>query len=253
MQDTPLLRRQRLRLRPRLLAWLDHLAPRGCAVCGEALAPGTFPSFCAGCLADLPGARRPRCARCGHPTDRPAAACTACAAPADGPPPLDATLTAADYAPPLDRLVTSLKFGRRQELAVPLGELLAARWLGCTQPIELHCLVPVPLGEARLATRGFNQALEIARAMGAALGHRLPIPPRRLVRIRDTESQARLDLAARRANLAGCFASRGRFDGMTVGLVDDVMTSGSTLAEAGRALRAAGAQRVVALVATRTP
>jgi ComF family protein len=167
--------------------------------------------------------------------------------------PLDATIAAADYAPPLDRLVTALKFGGRLELAAPLGELLAARWLGCARPVPLHCLVPVPLGEARLAERGFNQALEIARSMSAALGHRLPVPALRLVRTRDTGSQARLDLAARQANLAGCFACRGRFDGMTVGLVDDVMTSGSTLAEAGRTLRAAGAQRIVALVATRTP
>lgn len=166
---------------------------------------------------------------------------------------LDATLAAADYAPPLDRLVTGLKFGGRMELAAPLGELLAARWLGSTAPLELDCLVPVPLGEARLASRGFNQSLEIARSLRAALARPLPIPARQLVRIRNTASQAELDLAARRANLAGCFACRGRFDGLSVGLVDDVMTSGSTLAEAARVLRAAGARRVVALVATRTP
>jgi predicted amidophosphoribosyltransferase len=74
-----------------------------------------------------------------------------------------------------------------------------------------------------------------------------------LLRLRDTPAQANLGLAERRRNLEGCFACGGRLDGAHVGLVDDVMTSGSTLAEAARTLRAAGAVRVVALVAARTP
>ena len=247
-------RRPPLRRARRLLGrWLDHLAPRGCATCGLALAPGAFPGVCAGCLAELPGARRPRCARCGHPTDRPAAACTACAGaplPAGLP---DATLAAADYAPPLDRVVTALKFGRQLALARPLGELLAARWLGALPAVPLDCLVPVPLGERRLAQRGFNQSLEMARAMSAALARPLPVLHGRLLRVRDTPPQSGLGLAERRGNLHGCFACAGRLDGLRVGLVDDVMTSGSTLAEAARALRAAGAASVVAIVVARTP
>jgi ComF family protein len=240
------------RARRRLGRWLDHLVPRGCATCGTALPPGAFPGFCGGCLADLPGARRPRCARCGQPTDRPAAACTACAGADPGPGPIDATLAAADYAPPLDRVVTALKFGRRLALARPLGELLAARWLGALPAVPLDGLVPVPLGDRRLAQRGFNPSLEMARAMSAALPVPLPVLAGRLRRVRETPPQSGLGLAERRRNLLGCFACRTRLDGLRVGLVDDVMTSGSTIAEAARALRAAGAASVVAIVVART-
>lgn len=241
-------------LRRRLDGWLDHLAPRGCALCGDVLPPRAFPAFCQGCLAELPGSRRARCARCGRPTDRPAPACTGCAGDRETAA-LDCTFAAADYAPPLDRVVTALKFRRELALARPLGELLAARWAAEPSAPALDCLVPVPLATARLAERGFNQSLEIARTMHAALSSFPgvgPVRPRGLRRLRDTPAQAGLDLPARRRNLSGCFACDGRLDGLTVGVVDDVMTSGSTLAEAARALKAAGAARVVALVAART-
>ncbi|MCA3181408.1 MAG: phosphoribosyltransferase family protein [Burkholderiaceae bacterium] len=238
------------RARRRLGRWFDHLAPRGCATCGAWLAPGALPGFCVGCLAELPGARRPRCARCGQPTDRWAPACTACAgAGADA---VDATLAAADYAPPLDRVVTALKFGRRLALARPLGELLAARWLGALPAVPLDGLVPVPLGARRLAQRGFNPSLEMARAMSAALPVPLPVLRGRLRRVRETSPQSGLGLAERRRNLLGCFACDARLDGLRIGLVDDVMTSGSTVAEAARVLRAAGAASVVAIVVART-
>jgi ComF family protein len=233
-------------LRRRLGLWLDHLAPRPCALCGEALRPGAFPGLCAGCLQAMPGARRARCRRCGLPGG---AACNGCER-AD--PPFDRTLAAADYAPPLDRLVTAMKFGRQLGLARPLGEVLAACWLGAPDRPPLDCLVPVPLGAERLAQRGFNQALEMARSMSAALPRPLPVHPGCLTRLRDTPAQAGLGLADRRRNLRGCFACGGRLDGLRVGLVDDVMTSGSTLAEAARALKHAGAASVVALVVART-
>jgi len=237
--------------RRRLGAWLDHLAPRGCALCGETLAPGAFPGFCSGCLLALPGACRVRCTRCGLPAVAapPVVRCPHCA----GGGTIDRTLAAADYAAPLDRVVTAMKFGRQLGLARPLGELLAACWLGCTERIRLDCLVPVPLGEARLAQRGFNQSLEMARAMSAALAAPLPVHAWRLRRLRDTPAQAGLGLGARRVNLRGCFGARGSFTGLHVGLVDDVMTTGSTLDEAAAALKRAGAERVVALIVARTP
>lgn len=84
--------------------------------------------------------------------------------------------------------------------------------------MRLDCLVPVPLGTARLAQRGFNQALEIARAMSSSLAVPLPVHARRLARLRDTPAQADLGLAERRRNLQGCFACRGRMDGLAAGL-----------------------------------
>jgi ComF family protein len=240
-----------------LSAWLDRLAPRHCAMCAAALAPGAPHGFCPPCLLTLPGAASPRCAVCAVPTPDG----STCARCRDDPPPFDATLAAADYAPPLDRIVTSMKFGRQIGLARPLGELLATRWLGgsagAARPSGLDCLVPVPLAPSRLAQRGFNQALEMARACSAALearGRARAAPPvlNALRRVRDTGAQAALDLDARSRNLAGCFGCTARLDGLRVGLVDDVMTSGHTLAEAARTLKRAGAAAVVNLVIART-
>jgi len=242
----PIARRLSSALR-RLDGWLDRWVPRGCALCGSLLGRPAFPGFCIPCLLELPGARAARCPHCG--LVHSGGSCGSCARQ---PPPFDRTIASADYAPPLDRVVTALKFGRQLALARPLGELLAAAWLGSRDAAPLDCLVPVPLGAARLSQRGFNQALEMARAMSAALAAPLPVHGLLLHRVRDTPSQSTLDLTTRRANLSGCFACRGRLDGRRVGLVDDVMTSGSTLAEAAATLKAAGAIRVVALVAART-
>jgi ComF family protein len=202
------------------------------------------------CILAMPGINRLRCARCGLPanagTDQQACPCSS-ASPA-----FDQTMAVADYAAPLDRLVTSLKFGRELNLARPLGELLATRWLGSTPSIRLDCLVPVPLSASRLAQRGFNQALEMARSMAASVRAPLPVMPFGLRRLRDTPPQTGLSLVERRLNLAGAFSSGARFDGLHVGLVDDVMTSGSTLTESARLLKAAGACSVVALVVART-
>jgi ComF family protein len=164
----------------------------------------------------------------------------------------DQTLAVADYAPPFDRAVTALKFGRQLPLARPLGELLAARWRGHTPTLELDCLIPVPLSAPRLAQRGFNQALELARGMSTALPRNLPIERRALRRIRDTPAQTSLSMRARHVNLHEALVCPQRLDGARVGLVDDVMTSGTTLNEAARALKHAGASWVLGLVLART-
>jgi ComF family protein len=245
-----------LRARRHLGRWLDHLAPRACALCGAALAAGALSGVCTGCLLDLPGAARERCPRCALPMAGSPCLCAADSGTADSGTtdswPLDAALAVADYAPPFDRLIHALKFGRQLALARPLGELMATAWLGQTDPPALDCLIPVPLGPERLRTRGFNQSLEMARAMSRCLGDRLPVLAHSLARRRNTPEQSRLGLAQRRANLTDAFVVHGRLEGCRVGLVDDVMTSGSTAIAAAQALKAAGAVRVTALLAART-
>jgi ComF family protein len=242
-----------------LSGWLDRLAPRRCAMCTATLEPGARAGFCIGCLLAMPGAATHRCPVCAMPIPRGTPSCTACQSE---PPPYDATLAAADYAPPLDRIVTALKFGRQIALARPLGELIATRWLGSLTdtgcPALVDRLVPIPLGPSRLARRGFNQSLEMARACSAALagrrgsGRMPPVGPSLLRRIRDTATQTALDLEARSRNLEGCFMCPDRLDGLHIALVDDVMTTGNTLAEAARTLKRAGAASVINLVVART-
>nr|WP_232041846.1 ComF family protein [Ralstonia wenshanensis] len=169
-----------------------------------------------------------------------------------GAPDFDATVVIADYDWPLDHLVTGLKFRAQLPLAAwlagQLGNALAAA------PGDLpDVLLPVPLSPARLHSRGYNQAWEIARR----LAHQLNIPAHAnaLNRVRDNPAQATLDRAERLTNLHGAFvvAEPARVVGRHIGVVDDVMTTGTTLGEIATQLKRAGASRITNVVALRTP
>ncbi|WP_454719872.1 MULTISPECIES: ComF family protein [Cupriavidus] len=223
------------------------LLPCACALCGEVQGD----AVCAGCARELlaPAAR---CRVCARPTARHGSRCRHCRLE---PPPFDATVTLGDYASPQDGLVLALKFGGALPLADWLAAALAARWQTArdTAPPLPGLLAPVPLSARRLAARGFNQSWEIARPLARRLGVRAR--PALLARLRDTPAQASLDLPARQANLRGAFGLAPDSDvaGLHVGLVDDVMTSGATLGEAARVLKAHGAARVTLFVPLRTP
>ncbi len=110
--------------------------------------------------------------------------------------------------------------------------------------------MPVANHPRRLRARGFNPASELARAIARPIGARLAVGA--LERVRDTPTQTGLDRAARRRNVRGAFRARAPLPAR-IWLVDDVVTTGSTLAEAARALRRAGARTVIGLCAARTP
>ncbi len=219
---------------------LQSLCPHRCVLCDDAAAVG---ELCRGCLADLP-ASGPACRRCAAPLARAAPACGRCLTQ---PPPLQATLAACEYRFPADALVTGLKFGRELRHA----SAMAAAMTAMAAPIaaDLDCLVPVPLYRRRHWQRGFNQAAEIA----AALGPRIGLPVRHaLLRQRHTQAQSRLTRPQRLGNVAAAFrVSKPLAAGTAVGLVDDVVTTGATLGAAARALTAAGAGAVTALVFAR--
>jgi ComF family protein len=210
-----------------------------CAVCS--LAPGPV---CPACESDFFPPARARCAVCALPLATPETACGQCLAKA----PQFAHATAlGDYVPPVDGMVMALKSGARLDLAAVFGRLLAER----APPPPGALVAPIPLAFERLSERGFNQALQLARAYCAASGARLA--PALLRRVRHAPPQQSLALAQRRRNVRGAFAVAGAPAGATVLVVDDVMTSGSTMDEAARVLRAAGASAVHALVVARTP
>ena len=167
--------------------------------------------------------------------------------------PLDASVAAVDYDFPWDGLVARYKFHGADDLAAPLATLLQAA-VSAAPRVAVDWIAPIPLSPERLRERGFNQAWELARRLacgGARHDARL------LERLVDTPHQAGLPRAAREANLRGAFrvapAARAKVQGRCIALVDDVMTSGATLAEAALCLRAAGARCVVAWVFARTP
>lgn len=193
---------------------------------------------------------RRRCIQCANPlaSHEPVARCGACikATPA-----YDATVAAVDYAAPFDALVQQLKFGAQLALA-PMCALLLRDAMLAADGLDLpDILCPVPLGPLRLAERGFNQALVIARPLARALG--VPLAPRMMARPCDTAAQSTMTPLGRQRNVRRAFVVDGDVIGLHVGVVDDVMTSGNTLHEVARTLKEAGATQVTCLVFARTP
>jgi predicted amidophosphoribosyltransferase len=155
--------------------------------------------LCAACAADLPQVAE-ACPQCAGPSPG-GAVCGACTT---HPPPFDATIAPWRYEFPVDRLVLALKFGRRLALAEAFGAALADRAAGR----RVDALVPMPLGRARLAERGFNQALEIARHLARSTG--LALAPGLAHRMRDTAPQTGLPHDERAANVRCVRVQRGR-------------------------------------------
>ncbi len=156
------------------------------------------------------------------------------------------------YTGQLKRLVYRLKYDDDRSIAFDLALLLQRAWslLGEELDGRAFVLVPVPLHRKRQRVRGFNQAELLTRRLAKTLG--LRADSRALLRIRETSAQPGLGKAERLSNLQGAFrGDRRRVDNLTVVLVDDVCTSGATLAEAARAILSAGARDVLALTVAR--
>jgi ComF family protein len=149
------------------------------------------------------------------------------------------------YEFPCDRLLQALKYRARLALAGYFARSLASRSLP-----RVDLVVPMPLHSRRLAERGFNQALEIARGVARRLGAR--IESRVVLRVRNTAPQTGLPYEDRAKNVRGAFRCNLDLFGASVAVVDDVMTTGATLNEVARVLKRAGASRVENLVIART-
>lgn len=163
------------------------------------------------------------------------------------PPLWDQALAALAYEYPIDHIVRQFKFHR----SLACGQLLADELADCVLKTGFmlpDILIPVPLHFSRRFWRGFNQAEFLARQLGSRL--HVPVMVHKLQRIRRTSAQSGLDRKQRRTNLSGAFYCH-RLGGTKIALVDDVLTTGTTLAECTRALKAAGAEHVAVWVAAR--
>ena len=231
-------------------AWLQRwrglrnwLLPLRCPLCGATGANGM--DRCADCAAELPRNRN-CCARCALPLAASAGLCGECQRQAL---PWDGAWAPFRYGWPLDRLEARFKFGR--DLAA--GRALATLWQREGMPLPMPGLVlPVPLHRTRLRQRGYNRALELAKPLARHLG--IPLRHDVLLRRRGTAAQTELDAVARRRNVRGAFALRTDIAlPAHVAILDDVMTTGATLAECARVLRHAGVQRVDVWALARAP
>lgn len=206
-----------------------------------------LPPLCAGCARGLEeaGPLCPRCARALPWLEQPPAA----------PAPLAALSCAVAYRGEVEGWIRRFKYPQRGLAGLDpcpraVAEALARRAAARAPAPAPELVVPVPLHPRRLRGRGFNPAGLLARAVGREVA--APVDPVALRRLRDTPSQTGLDRRARRRNVRGAFAARRTLPGL-VWLVDDVATTGSTLAECARSLRHAGARRVVGVCAAFSP
>jgi ComF family protein len=224
-------------------ALADLVFPPRCTGCG---ARGSW--LCTACRRAIMAEREaaPRCAVC----DRESAAspCGLCRREAQ---PLPVRI-AGDYRGALRSAIQLFKFEGRPQLAHDLGALLVATWRA-SAPAAAEAIVTVPMPPERWRARGYNPAELLARACGRGLG--LPVWPQAVTRTRPALPQHGLGAAERHANVQGLFACTAshaaRFAGRAIIIVDDVTTTGATLAAVAEALHQVGAAQIVALALAR--
>jgi ComF family protein len=231
--------------------FLDLFLPRACARCGAGVASDVV--LCPRCASALPRLAPGGCALCQSQAAPAGGRCAACRRSRLG---LAQIAAESPYEGEVADWIHRFKYPAPGLVGLDPrpGALIAAlvadagRRLVSPRP---DLVVAVPIHASRLRERGLHPAGLLARALGRALA--LPCDPHALVSVRATASQTGLDRGARRRNVAGAFAPRpGSRAPPSVVLVDDVVTTGATLAACARALRAAGARRVVAVCAART-
>jgi ComF family protein len=203
--------------------------------------------LCEDCERELPRLPAPRCPRCALPSPGGAVCGRCLSAKEQAAPRYDATVAALAYAFPADALIHALKFRGELALAPWLSQLLLSE-IDRNAPVQL--VIPVPLSAGRLRERGYNQALELARSLAAAVRATLDFSS--CERTRETPPQMELPWAERARNVRGSFRCTRSLAGVNVAVVDDVMTTGATLDELAGTLKAAGAARVDNWVLART-
>ena len=212
-----------------------------CTLCGGR---GNDNGLCQGCREALPGLAGKHCPVCALPNptgDR----CGRCVSK---PPLFDRVVAAFSYEFPATVLIQGLKYRGDLACARPLAAGLAEALDNEPYP---DLIIPMPLARARLASRGFNQAMEIAHLV--AMEFQLDISVNVCRRMRDTAPQADLPWKQRTANIRDAFACDVDVNGKSVAVVDDVLTTGATLNEMARTLKRCGAREVIGWIAARTP
>lgn len=229
---------------------LDLILPRHCLICDSR----STTLLCYGCQHEYFDCAGTRCTVCAIDLVAGSLA-NLCGACLKEPPYFDRTVVAANYLPPIDHLVLQLKFGSRLELAQLMAQTIRDQLLQMPEVELPDLIIPLPLGSRRLQERGFNQSMEIARHLAQQIG--VDIEPNLLRRIKETLAQSELDIKRRLANVRRAFLiapdKLGAIENLHVALVDDVMTTGTTLNAAAQELKNAGARKVSNFVFARTP
>lgn len=215
------------------VAFLDRLLPPVCASCKKAGA-----RFCEACQAKIQWIQEPICQKCGRLVNANQSICPVCQT---RPLPLETIRAATLFAEPVSTVIHKLKYEKQFGLAEPLADLMIAAWPRWQTTAD--CLVPIPLHPERQKERGYNQSALLAEALSRQI--KRPCLPDCLYRTRQTPAQVGLNGAERLANVQNAFAAQSaEVKHKKILLIDDVCTTGATLAAAAQALLDAGAASV---------
>lgn len=213
-----------------------------CVLCAS---PGSEDRICARCMDVLPW-NHCYCECCGQPVAAQQPPGVLCADCQSSPPLFERARSPLRYAFPVDTALKALKF-KRQAMYAPAFATILVPTLHEAFP-HVDALVPVPLHRWRHVTRGFNQAIEIAKTLASSTG--LPIN-QQTRRVRRTATQAGLSASKRRKNLRHAFSVNGLLDTKYPLIIDDVITTGATCDYLAAALLNAGAKSVNVLTVAR--
>ncbi|HKS31049.1 MAG TPA: ComF family protein [Chthoniobacterales bacterium] len=232
-----------------LRAIVSLFYPALCAVCHAPVVRGDY--VCQDCLDKAQRIVAPLCAKCSEPFPGAIDREFTCANCADRTLAFNAAVAAYRSRGVVRFVILQFKYNRQLHLRHPVAEWLQEAMSDARlRDRNFDCVVPVPLHPARFRERGFNQAELLAKILGQRINLTVS---RALERTRYTTTQTAFDRVERMENLRGAFRLRKRIDmrGLQVLLVDDILTTGSTLSECARVLREAGAHSVYAVTAAR--
>jgi ComF family protein len=231
------------------MASIDLLLPPACLLCGQSLPIAHIKqSFCRDCLTSMPPLSPAHCLCCAQPFPN-STSIHLCGNCLKRPPSFSTVHAAGLYQGGIKDAVQRLKYRNQVTLARPLGQLLSKVIGAAGSDFVPDSIVPVPLHPNRLRQRGYNQALEVARPIAQQLN--VSIDTGLLQRIRKTPPQQGLSAIERRSNLRNAFDLTTTPSVRRILLVDDVMTTGETVRECCRTLRAGGVREVQVAVVGR--
>lgn len=222
----------------------DYVLPPTCLLCGNA--GWQNHDICLICQQHLLQNHH-CCYQCGEHFALPPAVPMLCGRCIAQPPAFDETHAPYIHQGAIRHLVTTLKFGATYKNARLLGQLLADQLRDSHRQPEL--LIPVPLHKSRYRQRGFNQSIEIARTVSKELA--IPLDLSSCQRLRNTPQQSNLTAKQRRKNIKNAFAVVKPISASHVAIIDDVMTTGSTMDELAKVLKKAGVEKVDVWVCAR--
>lgn len=224
----------------------ELLFPPRCVICGTYTDMG---GLCGGCLAQVSFIGSPMCPKCGMPYPVEEGVDHLCGDCIKGGQHFSVARSVGIYKDNILEIVHRFKYGGKLPAGRLLGSLMAARAEDFFIIRQYDVIIPVPLHRDRLRQRGFNQSLLLAREIAGNFD--MPVEFETLIRVRDTGPQVNLGGDERRENVKGAFEAADSVKGKRVLLIDDVMTTGSTVRECARSLAGKGALEVAVYTAAR--